>query len=71
MAFTVETSDADVAHYTQLAREVGRFLQRPADTFAAPNAVTAPPGAPIGDPALDWLMQIAPACSLWDGSMEW
>ena len=52
----------------QLARNIGRLLQSPAEAFAAPSAVAAPPGAPIGDPGMDWLGGLEPVCSWWD---EW
>jgi hypothetical protein len=42
-----------------LALDVQRFLQRPATPVTAPNPVSAPPGAPIGDPGLQWMGQPA------------
>ena len=42
-----------------LALDVQRFLQRPATPVTAPNSVSAPPGAPIGDPGLQWMGQPA------------
>jgi len=47
--------DADAAHYALLARDVRRFLDRPAGPYTAPAAPVVPPGAPIGEPAMDWL----------------
>ncbi|HSM59174.1 MAG TPA: zinc-dependent metalloprotease, partial [Longimicrobiales bacterium] len=38
-----------------LALDIERFLQRPAATAQDPELVDAPPGAPIGQPAPDWL----------------
>jgi hypothetical protein len=38
-----------------LAMEIERFLERPVEPMPAPSLSTAPPGAPIGTPALDWL----------------
>ena len=38
-----------------LAMEIERFLERPVEPTPAPSLSTAPPGAPIGTPALDWL----------------
>jgi hypothetical protein len=35
--------------------EIERFLERPVEPTPAPSLSTAPPGAPIGTPALDWL----------------
>jgi hypothetical protein len=37
------------------ALDIRRFLGRPAPTTEYPAEVDAPPGAPIGQPALDWL----------------
>ncbi|MCA9739655.1 MAG: zinc-dependent metalloprotease, partial [Gemmatimonadetes bacterium] len=47
--------DADAAHRRLLARDIERVLDRPAEPWALPRPAEAPPGAPIGDPALDWL----------------
>ena len=61
-----------------LALDVRRFLDRPATPVAMPSALTAPPGAPIGDPgmqwligtpAMDWLGATEPWCT-WD-SFNW
>ena len=68
MAAAGDASEANTAHYAQLARNIGRLLQSPAEAFAAPSAVAAPPGAPIGDPGMDWLGGLEPVCSWWD---EW
>ena len=46
---------ADDPHAALLALDIQRFLERPADAVSAPEAVEAPPGAPIGDPAMDWM----------------
>ncbi|MFQ5743930.1 MAG: zinc-dependent metalloprotease [Acidobacteriota bacterium] len=54
---------ANAAHYKLLARDIERFLERPAEAFPQPATPTAPPGAPIGEPALDWLQRLEPACS--------
>ena len=63
-----------------LARDVGRFLARPGAPYEPPETPDAPPGAPIGEPAMHWLgveawrragpagwvdgWSVAPACSL-------
>jgi len=47
--------DADAAHYALLVRDIRRFLDRPASPYTAPPAPVIPPGAPIGEPAMDWL----------------
>lgn len=63
------------AHAMTLAEDIQRFLERPAAPIAAPDGVEAPPGAPIGQPAMnwligspaqDWLGLTSPWCS-WDG----
>jgi hypothetical protein len=56
--------DANAAHYALLARDVDRFMNRPAQTFSSPGTPVAPPGAPIGDPGMDWLSRLAPWCSV-------
>ena len=63
--------DADVAHHAMLARDIARFFQRPANAFAAPNAPGAPPGAPIGEPAMLWLSSFEPICTWEDAGADW
>lgn len=65
-----EMSQQDAAHYALLARDVERFLERPADPYAVPEAPDAPPGAPIGEPAMDWLGVGEPAC-VWEEGGGW
>jgi hypothetical protein len=48
-------TDADVAHHTLLAADIKRFLERPAENAVMLPAAPAPPGAPIGEAAPDWL----------------
>jgi hypothetical protein len=45
---------SDDPHASTLAWQIERFLERPAPTASAPGTVSAPPGAPIGQPAMDW-----------------
>lgn len=52
---SAQASDADVAHYALLTRDIRRFLERPAGPYQAPPVPNIPPGAPIGEPAMDWL----------------
>jgi len=51
-------SEADQAQHALLAADIKRFLERPADTARVMPAPEAPPGAPIGEPALDWLAPV-------------
>ena len=47
-----------------LAADIKRFLERPVPaTVASLPAPTAPPGAPIGEPAMEFLRRWMPACS--------
>jgi hypothetical protein len=48
-------SESDQAQHRQLAADIKRFLDRPADTMRLMPAPDAPPGAPIGDSGMDWL----------------
>ena len=43
------------AHGALLAADITRFLERPAAPATRSTLPTAPPGAPIGDPAMEWL----------------
>jgi hypothetical protein len=52
------------AHGALLAADITRFLERPAPPATATPLPSAPPGAPIGEPAMDWLRRIEPVCSL-------
>ena len=45
----------DSPHASMLAMDIERFLERPAETTQLPGTPAAPPGAPIGQPAMDWL----------------
>lgn len=55
------------AHGALLSADIKRFLDRPAPPATSTPAPTAPPGAPIGEPAMDWLRRIEPVCSAADG----
>jgi hypothetical protein len=52
------------AHAALLAQDVRRFLDRPAPPFTSLPTPPAPPGPPIGDPALDHLRSLEPFCSM-------
>jgi hypothetical protein len=62
----VLSEESDAVSYaatgTYLAGEIKRFLDRPslpAQRLALPEA---PPGAPIGQPAMDWLRRVSGEC---------
>ena len=50
------------AHAALLASDIKRFLDRPFAPVTRTEIPTAPPGAPIGDPGMDWLGRLAPYC---------
>jgi len=61
-------NESDLAQANLLATDINRFLTRPANPVATRfPAPTAPPGAPIGDPGMDWLRFLEPDCT-W---IEW
>ena len=61
-------NESDLAQANLLAMDINRFLTRPANPVATRfQAPTAPPGAPIGDPGMDWLRFLEPDCT-W---IEW
>jgi len=69
-------NEAETAQHTLLAADIKRFLERPADPMRPMPAPDAPPGAPIGDPGMDWLAPVpgctwSPAHPDWWGSLEW
>jgi hypothetical protein len=49
-----ELDNEDGPHAALLAMEIGRFLERPTEPVTLPGLPSAPPGAPIGEPAPDW-----------------
>jgi hypothetical protein len=51
------------AHSQLMATDIQRFLDRPGEVVPERVAPSAPPGSPIGEPALDWLGQMEPWCS--------
>jgi hypothetical protein len=56
------TDRGEAAHLALIAQDVQRFLSRPASAAAAPGIPAIPPGAPIGQPAMDYLGR-EPLCS--------
>lgn len=62
-------SAADVsqaAHASLLAADIKRFLERPAPPAQRVDLPEAPPGAPIGEPAMEWLRRMEPPCAWWE-----
>lgn len=56
------------AHAALLAADITRFLTRPATAVAVRMpSPDVPPGAPIGEPAMEWLRRVEPPCSLYEG----
>jgi hypothetical protein len=65
-------NDADVAQANLLSADITRFLTRPANPVATRfPAPTAPPGAPIGEPAMEWFRWLEPDCSWIDWRSWW
>lgn len=61
----------DVASANLLAADINRFLTRPANPVATRfPAPTAPPGAPIGEPAMEWFKWLEPDC-VWMDWIRW
>jgi len=52
----------EAAHAALLAQDIRRFLERPAASLAPPSIPGAPPGPPIGEPALEYLRSLEPYC---------
>jgi hypothetical protein len=51
--------------------DINRFLTRPANPVATRfPAPTAPPGAPIGEPAMEWFKWLEPDCT-WIDWYRW
>jgi hypothetical protein len=56
-------SAATLATNRYLADEIKRFLDRPSATAQRLPVPEAPPGAPIGQPAMEWLRRVYGECS--------
>jgi hypothetical protein len=65
-----EADTADAAHYALVARDIERFLERPMPPYSLPSTPAAPPGAPIGEPAMDWIGRFAEPAMEWVRWME-
>jgi hypothetical protein len=57
-------NNLDSAHQQLLASDIKRFLESPASPYAMPLIPNAPPGAPIGEPAMEWLRPTNQWCPL-------
>lgn len=55
MLRSILQGESEQAQHRQLAADIKRFLERPADTQRVMPAPDAPPGAPIGEAPMDWL----------------
>ncbi|WP_419160929.1 zinc-dependent metalloprotease [Candidatus Palauibacter sp.] len=47
--------ERDAAFVRLVDRDIERFLDKPSSPYQMPGTPNAPPGAPIGQPAMDWL----------------
>ena len=47
--------ESDAAFVQLVDRDIERFLDKPSAPYEMPGTPNAPPGAPIGEPAMDWL----------------
>jgi hypothetical protein len=56
-------AEAQVANARYLADEIKRFLDRPSPPAERLGMPDAPPGAPIGQPAMEWLKRTYGECS--------
>jgi hypothetical protein len=61
-------SAADTAARALMVADIKRFLERPIDPVRTPMTYDAPPGAPIGDAAMDWLL--SPSWCAWDRDLS-
>lgn len=64
-AHTTDGSAAS-AHAMLLADDIKRFLERPAPPQPRLETPQPPPGAPIGEPTLEWIRRLEPVCSTAD-----
>jgi hypothetical protein len=55
-------SGSAAAHASLLAADIKRFLDRPFAPATRAEIPGAPPGAPIGDPGMEWLRRMDPGC---------
>jgi hypothetical protein len=58
------------AHASLLSADIKRFLERPSIPATRGELPEAPPGAPIGQPAMEFIRRFEPVCSGFD-RFEW
>ena len=64
-------NEGDLAQANLIAADINRFLTRPANPVATRfPSPTAPPGAPIGEPAMEWFRWLEPDCT-WIDWRRW
>ncbi len=61
-----ELREDDPPHAQLLALDIQRFMDRPGEAVSDRLLPLPPPGAPIGEPAMDWLGNLEPWCSWLD-----
>jgi hypothetical protein len=63
--------ESEAAQANLIAADINRFLTRPANPVATRfPAPVAPPGAPIGEPAMEWFKWLEPDCT-WIDWWRW
>ena len=62
---------SESAHYALICEDIRRFLERPHEPVANPDAPSTPPGSPIGDPALRWVDWERPLSGSAWGIYDW
>ena len=55
-------AEAQSANADYLADEIKRFLERPTQPATRQSVPEAPPGAPIGQPAMEWIRRVFGEC---------
>ncbi len=66
--FAARPDPADHTAGALMAADIKRFLARPMEPLRTPSTFDAPPGAPIGDPGMDWLA--SPSWCAWDRDLR-
>ncbi len=66
-----QADPSEMAHLFMLTNDVERFMNRPGAAASAPQNLAAPPGAPIGSPAFDWIWDVEPPEAWMDTFLWW